>query len=180
MARSIQDYNGQVHAVDSDYPQGDIKDDTGANDGTIVDRVSNADIHQFFMKLLRDGIITANGLPDNEYNGLQFFQGLLYAIHFNTIRTITGLAGNSIIDPSLKQLVNVDKDADTGQNIYLDATLDDREWPVCKIANNSPFDVDVFDNNSGDVNGTTAAYVIASGGSKTFYYDSANTNWIPW
>lgn len=77
MARDIQDYNGQVHAPDSDYPSGDIKDETGSNDGTRADRTSNADIHQFFMKLMRGAGITSNGLPDNEYNGLQFVEALL-------------------------------------------------------------------------------------------------------
>jgi hypothetical protein len=77
MARDIQDYDGQVHAPDADYPSGDIKDETGALDGTVANRVSNADIHQLMMKMMREAGITANGLPDNEYNGLQLFEALL-------------------------------------------------------------------------------------------------------
>jgi len=48
--REPADYDGQIHPVDSDYLSGDIKDDTGSNDGTQVNRTSNADIHQMVLK----------------------------------------------------------------------------------------------------------------------------------
>lgn len=65
-----------VQAPDSDYPYGDIKDDTGANDGTPVDRQVYGDFHQFFEKLMHEAKLTANGLPDNDYNGFQLFDAL--------------------------------------------------------------------------------------------------------
>lgn len=72
MARKITDYNGQITAPDSDYPDGRIKDSTGFNDGTFYDEKAYGDIQQFFMKLLRRAEITANGNPENETNGFQF------------------------------------------------------------------------------------------------------------
>lgn len=74
MRRIATGYTGQVHGVDSDYPDGDIKDNTGLNDGTYFDRNNYADIHQFVMKLMRVTGITPNNLPDNEYNGHQILQ----------------------------------------------------------------------------------------------------------
>ena len=40
-----------VVAPDAVYPFGDLKDDTGSNDGTPADRELVTDIHQFFEKL---------------------------------------------------------------------------------------------------------------------------------
>lgn len=76
MARKITQYNGQVNPVDTSYPDGDIKDDDGSDNGTIIDRKSNADIQQFFMKIMRVANITPNGFPDNEYTGFQLFEAL--------------------------------------------------------------------------------------------------------
>jgi hypothetical protein len=79
MARSIQDYNGQVTTPDSDFPQGRIKDDSGADDGTVVDETSNGDIQQFFVKMMTEAALSYNGLPDNEYGVNQFFEALRVA-----------------------------------------------------------------------------------------------------
>ena len=73
MARKISDFNGTKIAPGGAYPSGDIKDNPS---GTIIDRVSNADIHQFFQKSMRDFSITPNGLADNETNGYQYFYGV--------------------------------------------------------------------------------------------------------
>ncbi len=58
------------------YPFGDILDDTGANDGTPVNRSVYADFHQFFAKLAFESGIVLNGVPDNESNGFQYFEAL--------------------------------------------------------------------------------------------------------
>lgn len=76
MARSIQDYNGQKNPIDTSYPVGDIKDDSGAGDGTELDRTSNADIQQFFAKIMRIGNVSYNHFPENEYTGFQFIDAL--------------------------------------------------------------------------------------------------------
>lgn len=76
MARSIQNFDGQVIAPNTDYPVGDIKDDTGSDDGTRINRTSNSDIQQFFQKLMRIGNVTPNGMPDNEYTGFQLIEAL--------------------------------------------------------------------------------------------------------
>lgn len=77
MARDIQDLNN-VDAPDSDYPYGRVKDisSAGAGDGTPVNEMLLGDVIQFFNKLMDEGGITANGLPDNNYTGFQFYEAL--------------------------------------------------------------------------------------------------------
>jgi hypothetical protein len=53
---------------------GRIKDDDGTGNGTPVDEDVYGDMHQFFEKLMTEGGITANELPDGDYNGFQLFQ----------------------------------------------------------------------------------------------------------
>lgn len=59
------------------YPNGRIKDNTGAGDGTPVNRLLYSDLHEFFAKLMRLANIAYNGLPDNEANGFQLVSALI-------------------------------------------------------------------------------------------------------
>jgi len=76
----LEDKNN-VEAPSGAYPFGSIKDDTGINDGTPVDRTVYSDIHQFFSKLFDVSVYTSNGLPDNETNGFQLFNALTSRIN---------------------------------------------------------------------------------------------------
>jgi microcystin-dependent protein len=58
------------------YPDGRIKDNTGANNGTPVNELVYGDLHEFFAKMMRDSGITYNNLPDNEANGYQLFEAM--------------------------------------------------------------------------------------------------------
>jgi hypothetical protein len=87
-------------APDADYPYGDIKNDTGIDDGTPVDRDVYADFHQFFEKMFDESGLTANNLPDNATNGFQLYQAMLEnikkttdnnAVYYNGIFRIEGL-----------------------------------------------------------------------------------------
>ena len=75
MAISINQ-KANTTAPNSVYPFGDIKDDSGQNDGTPVNRSVYADFHQFFEKLMNAAGTVANGLPDNADNGFQLFEAL--------------------------------------------------------------------------------------------------------
>lgn len=69
-----------VDAPDVTYPYGNIKDDTGSNDGTPLNKLVHADFHQFFAKILdigeTVGYLTPNGLPENDDNGFQYVLSL--------------------------------------------------------------------------------------------------------
>lgn len=75
MSVGLQNY-GNVTAPDSDYPDGRTKDNTGLNDGTPVKLLTLGDYQQFFAKILREAGLVANGLPDNDYTGYQYFDAL--------------------------------------------------------------------------------------------------------
>jgi hypothetical protein len=66
-----------IDAPTSDYPYGDIRDDSGSNDGTPVSKQVYADFHQFFARLLALSGLTPNELPDNATNTFQLYDALL-------------------------------------------------------------------------------------------------------
>jgi hypothetical protein len=65
-----------VTPVGGTYPYGAIKDDTGINDGTPVNKEVYDDFHQFFERMFDKSGLTANGLPDNNTDGFQLFEAL--------------------------------------------------------------------------------------------------------
>lgn len=69
-----------VVAPAAPFIYGDIKDDTGLNDGTLLDRATHSDIHQFFEKMFADSGRTATGVLDNATNGWQLWDALNDAI----------------------------------------------------------------------------------------------------
>lgn len=94
------------------YPFGNIKDDTGANDGTPVDVKTYADFHQFFAKLANLAGITLNGLPDNATNGFQLISALQALINIY----VSAEAGfRASADTALQNNINgkVSKSGDT-------------------------------------------------------------------
>ena len=92
MAREITDF-GNYTAPSGTYPYGQIKDDTGSNDGTPVNVLTNGDIQQFFQRMLQTSGITVNNLPDNLDNGFQLFESLLIDINAHTGELIKYLFG---------------------------------------------------------------------------------------
>ena len=76
MAFKITDYPN-TSAISGSEPYGNIKDDTGSNDGTPVDKQVYADKHQFFAWLMDKAGVTPNSLPDNLTNGFQLGEALL-------------------------------------------------------------------------------------------------------
>jgi hypothetical protein len=72
------------------YQYGDIQDEStpGANDGTPINRLVYADLHQFFAALAAKGNITLNGLPDNNTNGFQYLEALWSFMHVNVSKDI--------------------------------------------------------------------------------------------
>lgn len=79
MAIKLQDKPNTI-APNTDYPYGAIKDNTGSNDGTPVNKLVYDDLHQFFAKIMDAAGIAYNGLPDNFTNGFQYFMALIKLI----------------------------------------------------------------------------------------------------
>jgi len=94
MGRKITDFIRYASAT-STYPYGNIKDDTGINDGTPVNELTNADIHQFFQHMGELSGIEYDGLPDNKVNGFQYFQALQASINGFFDKFIQFIIGSS-------------------------------------------------------------------------------------
>lgn len=80
MAIKLEDKPNTV-APSVAYPYGAIKDNTGANDGTPVNKLVYDDFHQFFAKMMAESAIAYNDLPDNATNGFQYFLALQEVIN---------------------------------------------------------------------------------------------------
>lgn len=96
MARRILDFDGTVVAAGGAYPFGDIKDNPS---GTRINRKSNADIQQFFQKLMNGAGITANSLADNTTNGYQLTEAMSKVIGNHAGQIVVSLIGGTY-DPT--------------------------------------------------------------------------------
>lgn len=76
MGRLIE-HLANTDAPDSDYLYGRVRDNSGVGDGTPVNEAMMGDILQFFARMLAQAGVTANGQPDNDYSGFQFFEALV-------------------------------------------------------------------------------------------------------
>lgn len=71
-----------TNPADGKYPYGNVRDNPGDNTGTPVNKETMADFFQFFARLMEDAIskdlsgFNWNGLPDNAYDGFQYFEAL--------------------------------------------------------------------------------------------------------
>lgn len=76
------------------YPNGRIRDNSGAGDGTPVNRLVYGDLHEFFAKLMRLANMVYSGLPDNETNGYQLIDALIQLATKNDfIYNVTSVSG---------------------------------------------------------------------------------------
>lgn len=75
MAIALEDKTNTIPPTPT-YPYGDIKNDSGSNDGTPVDQQVYGDFHQFFAVLMASASMAFNGLRDNAVNGFQYIDAL--------------------------------------------------------------------------------------------------------
>lgn len=77
MAVGIENYPNIDNTDTGRYPKGALKDDPGDKSGTPVNRLTNNDIHQFFVRLMQLAGLTASGTPDNATDGYQYDEALV-------------------------------------------------------------------------------------------------------
>ena len=119
MAIKLED-KVNTEAPSATYPFGNIKDNTGSNNGTPVDKNVYADFHQFFAKMMSESGIAYNGLPDNNTDGFQYWLALVKAIednsgNYSAISGITAGSGITIAALDAREYVN--------GTIYISAVL---------------------------------------------------------
>ncbi len=124
MAIGLQNTDN-VDAPDSDYPFGKVRDNDGSGNGTPANTKTLGDFHQFFAKILDAAGIVANGLPDNDYSGFQYFEALLALNGGCLVRTFD--IGDWNMDADLSVTVNLPAGITRNQirNISVEIRSDD-------------------------------------------------------
>jgi len=116
--RKLLDAGNVDNSNPADYPDGRIKDNTGAGNGTPVNEFTKGDIHQTFLKAKRLYGIVENDLPDNETNGFQMLDGIIALASKNDfILTISDNAGILNVPVKLGYMI-------VGEQIVCKAGLD--------------------------------------------------------
>ncbi len=180
MATGLQNYPN-TSAADSDYPNKNIKDDTGADDGTPVNKIVYADMHQFLAKMLRLAVITANGNPDNEYNGLQYMQAAykIFRTHGDLINFDRSIS--LVVSNAFSPIIILSPGAPNSGDIVMEDSTDDTaiNGGTVTFVNDSSFAVDIFPDSSSDtINYLTSAYILPSLARVTMALDKPNGNWV--
>lgn len=141
MAVKLEDKTNTL-PVSATFPYGNIIDDTGAANGTPVDKSVYADFHQFFARLLdlaSNPSIVINDLPDNAVNGFQYYEALL------ATKTNLGLQNESkmqYLHGNYNELVPSENFGGAPIVAILDIIVDGTK---CYILDNSQDKVFVFD-----------------------------------
>lgn len=146
MARLPIQWSTNIVAPDSDYPSGRSKD---TPNGTAMREETMGDFQQFFFKMMREAGITANGLPDNEYSGNQYFEaagklfnkhGKSYSVTTNTVINVT-VSGGSLFNP----FILIPPGAGSGIEITLsNNSLPPAELSTLTFVNDSSNSVDII------------------------------------
>jgi hypothetical protein len=176
MARLPIHWGPNVVAPDSDYPSGRSKN---IPSGTPMNELTMGDFQQFFFKMLREAVITANGLPDNEYSGNQYFQaaGKLfrkYGAYILFDRSFSLANVNGLFNT----VVRVEPGSPNAGNIaLLDSTLQDLDYGTVTVVNDSSFSVDILPGGSDTINGS-ASLTVAAGDVAEVMLIKSDTDWV--
>ena len=131
-----------VAVPDSDYPYGQIKDDTGAGDGTPVDVAVYGDFHQFFARMFALSGLTYNGLPDNDYSGFQYIEAANKL--WKTFNGVKIVSGNTILTALDKHKLIIVSGAVASIDITLPSSTDLLDGDNINIISNSDYPVVIY------------------------------------
>jgi hypothetical protein len=164
-----------VDAPGGDYQYGNIKNNTGGNNGTPVNKVVYADFHQWFARLLDKSGIVANGNPDNDANGYQYFEAFLYFAKL--FRGVTELSGSGALSTdSYENLVVTSGGSAVDVYLMAGAVEDNAKSFGVKAAATGITTLKPDGTNK--INGVNADYIMQPGDSATLVWDNANNNFI--
>jgi len=165
-----------VTGVSSDYPWKDIKDDTGAGDGTPLDQISHSDYHQTFRKLLDLAGIIPNGLPDNVTNGYQYVDAILsLAKRSNGVLTVA--TGQTLTRADVRKIIFTEAPvALITHTLPLSSTLQDGDSFI--FFSNSTFNVVIQAGGSDSVMLGADITLLQRGDFVELVLDKPNNNWV--
>jgi hypothetical protein len=179
LATGLENYPNTT-GVSGAYPNKDIKDETGLNDGTPFNKLVYSDMHQLLAKLLRAVGVVANGLPENETNGFQYLLAIMGVAGGHGELILWDRSSSMGAVSGKKSPLIVASSSNAGDISLEDSTVaTERDLGVVTVVNKSTTSVDIFpDGASSDTVDGGASYPLAVGDTKKFLLDKANANWI--
>lgn len=122
MARNLL-LKQNVNPQNSEYPYGQVRDNDGSNNGTPVNEEVYGDFHQFFAKMFAESGLTYNNVPDNAYDGFQYYDAMVAIITLGINVNATNELNKTWDAMSL-----VNNWINTGSGSYNDAEYQIDEW----------------------------------------------------
>lgn len=114
-----------VTAPGGDYSYGDIRNRDGLTPGTPGSREVYADFHQFFERMVgQNEDVSFNGNPDNDANGYQLFQALIYSMPRKIVKEFTSVFDGDVISISGQDLQSDFPEAVQDKPFYKGTLLD--------------------------------------------------------
>lgn len=92
-----------IDGATGDYLKGRVRDKAGGTPGSIYNEVLHGDLLQLIHKLVGDAGITENGLPDNETNGFQLKEALVYFASRNSMKRVSSTTAANVNMTSSEQ-----------------------------------------------------------------------------
>ena len=165
-----------VTAVSAAYPWKDIKDDTGAGDGTPLNQISHSDYHQTFRKLLDKAYLAPNGLPDNVTNGYQYVDALKFL--YKNFRGVVPTSVGIILDKHFTRKVIYIDSATTLTGFIMPSSADLDDTDSITIVNKTNYEVVMQGDGTDTVDLSASVSLLASGDFAELVLDKGNGNWV--
>lgn len=163
-------------AVTSDYPWKNIKDDSGAQDGTPLDMISHADYHQTFRKMLAEAVITPNNLPDNVTNGYQYIEAM-HKVYKRAIG-VKNIAGNTtLVQADRNKVINCLGAGGYNVNLMSSTVLLDGESVI--VFNNSSGQIVIQAGGADGINGGPDLTLMQPGDFAELFLFKGFLDWVP-
>lgn len=176
MAIKLEDKQN-VQAPDSDYPYGQIKDDTGAGDGTPVNVAVYGDFHQFFARMFALSGLTFNGLPDNDYSGFQYIEAAnkLWKSYIGVL-TLSANTTELLTYANIGYFINAEGNT-VNKRITLPSAATCQDGDSITVYNNSNFQIELYKFTGNNINGNSNLYLSTTGDFVTLVLDKPNLSW---
>lgn len=169
--------NPNNSAITVAYPYGGLKDNTGAGDGTPINKLTNDDIHQTLRKILELAAITPNGLPDNVTNGFQYITALnrLFKKFIGVFNSPSN-ATYTLTVANMGYMINIEGNTATKSfNLPNSNTLQDGDSFL--FYNNTPY-ISIVQSGTDFVGGGADVTLVNQGNWVLLVLDKANFNWV--
>lgn len=185
MAVGIENYTNIDTSDPTNYPNGQLKNNSGVGDGTPFDKTVYNDIHQVLDKLLRLASVVASGDPESEGDGYQYISAMAAIFRQFGSLTLHPTSGGSYQIPSAKTnpLVVIPSGHAASSSVLLpdmNSNADEFNFSVVTVTNKSANSQSVaaFDSSYSVEGAAGGSKSVAAGATVVLVWQSTASNWI--